>query len=74
MERDWPEYVKGLLRGEMARRQITYSDLKDRLATLGIEESVLNLRNKVSRGSFTGVFLVQCLLAMGCTSLRIDES
>lgn len=74
MARDWTAYVKGMLRAEMLRRQISYKDLAVRLEKLGVKETEANLRNKVSRGSFTAVFFVQCLEALGCSSLRLNES
>lgn len=73
MERDWVAYTKGLLRAEMARRQLTYKGLVEKLAEVGISETEANLRNKISRGGFTGAFLVQCLVAMGCTVLRLED-
>ncbi len=73
MERDWTAYTKGLLRAEMAKRQLTYKGLVEKLATLGISETEANLRNKISRGGFTGAFLIQCLVAMGVTSLRLED-
>ena len=57
----------------MARRQITYKGLVEKLAALGISETEANLRNKISRGGFTGAFLIQCLTAMGVTNLRIED-
>lgn len=45
----------------------------DRLGALGITETEANLRNKMSRGGFTGAFLIQCLVAMGVTSLRLED-
>ena len=73
MDRDWVAYTKGLLRGEMARKQISYKGLVEKLATIGISETEANLRNKISRGGFTGAFLIQCLSAMGCHSLRLED-
>lgn len=73
MDRDWTRFVKGLLRAEMTRRQLGYDDLVDLLAEIGVKESAANLRNKLSRGSFTAIFMVQCLKAMGVTSLRLDD-
>jgi hypothetical protein len=35
-------------------------------------DSEPNIRNKLSRGKFTAVFLIQCLEAVGATSLRLD--
>lgn len=74
MDKDWAAEVKGMLRAEMARRQVTYQGLADKLGEIGVRETEANLRNKISRGSFTAVFFVQVLTAIGCASLRIGES
>ena len=63
--------VKGILKSELKRREMTYADLSEKLALLGVHETEANLRNKISRGSFTAAFFVQCLLAMGCRGIRI---
>lgn len=57
----------------MALRSISYSDLVERLGKLGVKETVPNLKNKLSRGSFTAIFFIQCLKAMGVANLRLDE-
>ena len=69
---DWNEFAKGVLRSEMAKRRVSYADLAAGLADLGVQESVANLRNKVSRGSFTAAFLFQCLRAMRVATLHLD--
>ena len=69
---DWEDRAKGLVRGEMARRGVTYAQLVEKLADIGVDENERNLRNKVSRGKFTAGFLLQCLAALGCSSLRLD--
>jgi transcriptional regulator with XRE-family HTH domain len=33
-----------------------------------------NIANKISRGGFTAAFFLQCLKAIGCTVLRLEES
>jgi len=71
--KDWNAEAKGILKAEMARRHLSYRDLVDRLAALGITETEANLRNKVSRGGFSAGFLVQCLVAIGAHSIRIHE-
>ncbi len=68
---DWEEKAKGLLRGEMARRGVTYAGLVEKLAVIGVDDNERNLRNKVSRGKFTAGFLLQCLSALGATELRL---
>lgn len=70
--RDWNAYAKGVLRAEMMRRQISYADLVVMLGEEGVKETEANLRNKVSRGSFTAAFLFQCLSAMKVTGLHLD--
>lgn len=56
--------IKGLLRSEMTKRNMTYKDLHEALSDLGVEEDERNLRNKIARGSFSATFLLQCLWAM----------
>lgn len=68
---DWEEKAKGILRAEMARKGTTCAQLIELLAEKGIEDNERNLHNKVSRGKFTAGFLLQCLSALGCTSLHL---
>ncbi|MEC5291219.1 DUF6471 domain-containing protein [Aurantimonas sp. C2-6-R+9] len=68
---DWEEKAKGIIRGEMARRGVTYAQLVERLAEIGVDENERNLRNKVSRGKFTAGFLLQCLNAIGVQSIQL---
>jgi hypothetical protein len=73
MDRDWVVFTKGLLRAAMMRKGVTYKDLVKRLAAIGVRETEANLRNKISRGGFTGTFLIQCLVAMDISTLRLDD-
>ncbi|MFL6729565.1 MAG: DUF6471 domain-containing protein, partial [Sphingomicrobium sp.] len=63
--------VKGLLKGELKRRGVTYAQLVEKLAAVGVVDSEPNIRNKFARGKFTAVFLVQCLEAIGCRQLNL---
>ena len=62
---DWEAKARGIIRGEMAKQNITYSQLVEKLDSIGVQEDERNLRNKVSRGKFTAAFLLQCLEALG---------
>ena len=53
---DWEEKAKTILRVEMAKKHMTYAQLMEGLAAIGIEDNERNLRNKVSRGKFTAGF------------------
>lgn len=72
-EDEWAERAKRLLRTAMVQRGITYEGLSDRLAAIGVEDSPVNLRNKVSRGKFTAVFMLQCLEAVGSKSMPLND-
>ncbi len=72
-EAEWADDAKRLLRTEMTRRGVTYDDLAIRLAGLGVEDSAVNIRNKVARGKFSAVFLLQCLGAIGARNLRLTD-
>jgi Domain of unknown function (DUF6471) len=69
---EWQAEVKGLLKAEMKRRNLSYDQLGDKLAALGVHASARVLRTKVSRGGFSAVFFVQCLKAIGCRELRLE--
>lgn len=68
---DWEQLVKNMLRAEMMRRGVSYEQLATRLAAIGVEDNVLNLRNKVARGRFTATFFTQCLVALGVHELQV---
>lgn len=70
---EWEARVKGLLKAELKRRGVTYAGLVDKLAEIGVRETEPNVRNKLARGKFTAVFLVQCLEAIGASSLRLSS-
>jgi hypothetical protein len=70
---DWEAKVQGLLKAELKRRGVTYAQLVEKLAEIGVSETEPNIRNKLARGKFTAVFLVQCLEAIGVTSLRLSD-
>ena len=69
----WEAKVKGLLKGELKRHNVSYGHLVEKLAAVGVVDSEPNIRNKLSRGKFTAVFLVQCLEAIGASSLRLQD-
>ena len=71
---DWEAKVQGLLKAELKKRGVTYAQLVEKLAAVGVSETEPNIRNKLARGKFTAVFMVQCLMAIGSHVLRLDES
>jgi hypothetical protein len=71
MSIDWQTKTKNILKSELKRKGISYKELVDKLKEIGVEDSEKNIANKLARGSFTAVFLVQCLTAIGCQHLDL---
>lgn len=72
-DKEWQDRVKGLLKAELKRRNVGYRELAEKLSGMGIPETERNIANKISRGGFTAAFFVQCLVAIGCSSLRLED-
>lgn len=70
---EWEARVKGLLKAELKRKGVSYAELVEKLAAIGVTESEPNIRNKLSRGKFTAVFLLQCLTAIGVSVWRVSD-
>lgn len=61
------------MKAELKRLNLGYRELAERLTAMGIPETERNIANKIRRGGFTAVFLVQCLTSIGCTALKLDD-
>lgn len=72
-EKEWEDKVKGMLKAELSRKGITYAQLAGKLADIGVMDSEPNIRNKISRGKFTAVFLIQCLEAIDVKSVQLRD-
>jgi hypothetical protein len=72
-DRQWEILAKGLVRAEMARRQVSTRELVQRLEAIGIRETESNVTTKIGRGTFSVVFLLQVLEALGVKNLPIDS-
>ena len=69
---EWAERAKGLLKAELKRRNVSYRDLAERLEAIGVTDTEANIKNKISRGGFTAVFMLQVLSAVGAKEVRLD--
>jgi hypothetical protein len=68
---DWELMAANILKAELKRKGVTYAQLIDKLAQIGVSDKEVNVRNKLSRGKFTAAFLLQCMAAIGVSELRI---
>ncbi len=69
----WNGKVKRLLKSELVRRGISNSELANMLEQIGIEETKSSIDSKISRGTFSASFFLQCLTVIGCEKIEIEE-
>lgn len=71
-QNDWEKMAAALLKAELKRKGVTYAQLVERLAHIGISEKEVNVVNKLSRGKFSVAFMLVCLEAIGLSQLHLD--
>ena len=69
---EWESRVANILKAELKRKGVTYSQLVDKLEAIGVYEKEVNVRNKLSRGKFSAAFFIQCLESIGTSQLHLD--
>ena len=70
---NWNDKVKRLLKSELIKRGISNADLALMLNEIGIEETKTSIDSKISRGSFSAAFFMQCLSIIGCSKIEIEK-
>jgi len=65
--------VKRLLKSELVKRGVSTSDLVLLLNEQGLNETQSSITSKISRGTFSAAFFLQCLYVIGCTKFEIED-
>jgi hypothetical protein len=68
----WAVEASNILKGTIKRSGITYEQLAERLLRNGISETVPSIKNKLARGTFSFVFVLQVLKALDRDRLDIS--
>jgi hypothetical protein len=69
---DWNMEARRILKAELARKDISYKRLAQLLEVEGVTESASGITNKLSRGTFSFAFFLQCMRAIGRTHVEIN--
>lgn len=67
----WNQRATNLLKSQMVLAGVNYEELIVRLAAIGVNESYKGIANKINRGSFTFIFFMQCMKALGVNEIRM---
>lgn len=65
--------VKWILKAELAKRSISVPELVFLLNREGVDETISSVNSKLSRGTFSAVFFLQCLSVISCKNIEIEE-
>jgi hypothetical protein len=69
----WEDRARRLLKAELARADISYRELAERLKKHGLKETEASIANKISRGTFSATFLLASLVAIGTENVRLED-
>ena len=70
---NWNDKVKRILKSELIKRGVSNADLVILLKEIDIHETKASIDSKISRGTFSACFLLQCLSVIGCHKIEIEE-
>jgi hypothetical protein len=70
---EWNNKVKRILKSELVKRGLSTEDLTTLLNENGCTETKSSVDSKISRGTFSASFFMQCLYVIGCKKIEIEE-
>lgn len=72
MPEDWNKRATLVLKSILTRRNIKYNELVSRLSLIDVKETQSSISNKISRGTFSFAFFIQCMEVLEIKEIRID--
>jgi len=69
----WEDRARRFLKAELARAEIGYRELAERLTKQGMRETEASIANKISRGTFPATFLLACLKAIERDQVSLQD-
>lgn len=73
MEKAWTKQATNIIKAELSRKGVTYDQLQEKMAALGIDETANAINVKINRGTFSFVFFIQVMKAIGAKTLRLED-
>lgn len=70
---DWPREARRILRAELALKDIGFKELSRALEGEGIRVDAKVLATKVSRGTFSFAFFLQCMRALKIDTIKVKS-
>jgi hypothetical protein len=68
---NWNVLATNTIKAELARAGVNYEELVRRLDKIGVKESYTGVAAKINRGTFSFLFFMQCMRALGIKDIRL---
>ena len=68
----WNKEATSILKAQLSRKGIKYHDLAKKLNERGINETQNTIAKKLSRGSFSFAFFLQCMYVLGINTIDLN--
>lgn len=72
MTDNWNDEASSILKGLLSRKRMKYADLAKELNKLGNEETGNSIANKLSRGTFSFAFFLQCMKVLRVNKINLN--
>ncbi len=72
-QEEWYKKAKSIIKAELAKKDIGYDELSERLKDIGVDENKMNIANKLNRGKFNFVLALQIFKALGLKKLNLED-
>lgn len=66
-------FPKNLIKSELHKRGLKVKDLVEKIKPYGEELTEKSFNNKMSRGGFSAVFFIKCMMALGVKNINIEQ-
>jgi signal recognition particle subunit SEC65 len=70
---DWQREARRILKTELVAEEVSFKELARALKQFGIDEEPKVLSNKVNRGTFSFIFFLQCMRAIGTKTIKLPD-
>jgi hypothetical protein len=69
---DWKATAKNIIKAEIKRKGLTYDDVREKLAAIGVQKTSFNINATINKGGFSFVFFLQIMQAIDTKTIRLD--
>lgn len=70
---EWKKKASNLLKSELKKRDVNYTELCRRLQEIGLLETVASITTKINRGTFSFAFFLQSMQVIGANTLHLSN-